>query len=56
MSAKFNKKAKYTCRLKEAFSKKEAEEICQLRNLTRHRAGSIYLCDECGWWHLTRGK
>lgn len=50
------RKAERACRRKEAFSKKEAEEIAILRNAQKGRGGYAYHCASCGWWHITKGR
>lgn len=45
------------CKRKQAYSKKEAEEVLVLRLLKRkHEGGGIYLCEHCGWWHVSKQR
>lgn len=44
------------CKRKQGYSKKEAEELCALRNAKNGRGGLTYKCPNCGWWHLAKYK
>lgn len=44
----------YACTRKEGYLKPEAEERLVQRYLSKGRAGSIYRCTYCGWYHITK--
>ncbi len=48
--------SKLRCGRKAMYSKKEAQELAMRRSAEHGRGGYAYRCDNCDWWHISKGE